>query len=109
MFHTGGAFAPGDLFADRAATEKRIMEAYAMPPEMLDPKRGRISIVIGMPQKSRKRPITDDMVQMCADLGIEPRLTFSDAVARVSKAVDQMLNRELVKFFRSQGYGRGPR
>lgn len=77
----------GDLGAYQAQQERAVMEAFRMPPEMLDPLKGRVRVILDMPQKSRKRPITDDMVQMCADLKIEPRLSFADAMKQANKAL----------------------
>lgn len=39
------------------------------------------------PPKSRKRPITDDMVQMCADLGIEPSMSYEDFRKELEKTL----------------------
>ncbi len=109
MFATGGLVGHGDLFAGRAATERKIIEAFAMPPEMLDPKRGRVSVVLSMPQKSRKKPITDDMAQMCADLKIEPRITFADAFAEVGKSINRLMMHQLYKdLFDDSPYPRKP-
>ncbi len=40
------------------------------------------------PPKTRKRPITDDMVQMCQDLGIEPAKSLTDLFAELRRVQD---------------------
>ena len=45
-------------------------------------------VQISMSQpKSRKRPITDDMAQMCQDLGIEPSMSYEDFSKHLQKVI----------------------
>lgn len=39
------------------------------------------------PPQSRKRPITDDMAQMCQDLGIEPSMGYEDFRKELEKTL----------------------
>lgn len=39
------------------------------------------------PPQTRKKPITDDMAQMCQDLGIEPSLSYEDFRKKLEKVI----------------------
>lgn len=96
-------FAQGGFVRHTAKAEDVIRQSMAVPPELI---RARPVITITMPQKSRKRPITGDMTQMCQDLGIEPCLTFADGMAHMQKTLkrfsDQLLDKMMMEAVRGK-------
>lgn len=61
-------------------------------------------VTIGLnPPKTRKRPITDDMAQMCQDLGIEPSRSLTDLFAEMEKAQQHVIKAMAVPRHMLQG------
>lgn len=77
MLVTGGRYT--------AKAEDVIRQSMHTPREFVLP---RTAIT-----RSRKKPITGDMVQMCADLGIEPHVSFLDAMERAQKTARKFAKR----------------
>lgn len=99
VFHTGGVVSPETL---EMQTSRRsawpcpgflhLQDNPRFGGRMEDDLRQRrnadkvFHITITPPQ-TRKKPITDDMAQMCQDLGIEPSLSYEDFRKKLEKVI----------------------